>query len=165
MAYSGIYKVKNRSKYKGDPDKVVYRSHWEKLTFMWCDNNTSIRKWCSEEVVIPYFYDVDKRYHRYFVDLLIHFEDRTVLVEIKPKKETAPPKNRGKKSPQYLQESLTYVKNVNKWKAAKEYASDRGWVFEIWTEDVLQEMGIMKKNLKPIKKLKPLKRAKPKKKT
>ena len=30
MAYSGRYKVKHRSKYKGDPDKVIFRSLWER---------------------------------------------------------------------------------------------------------------------------------------
>jgi hypothetical protein len=29
---------------------------------------------------------------------------------------------------------MTYVKNINKWEAANEYAKDRGWKFVIWTE-------------------------------
>ena len=32
--------------------------------------------------------------------------------------------------------------NTSKWEYAKEYAKDRGWVFEIWTEDELKEKGI-----------------------
>ena len=32
--------------------------------------------------------------------------------------------------------------NTSKWKYAKEYARDRGWGFEIWTEDELKEKGI-----------------------
>lgn len=156
MAYSGVYKVKNRNKYRGDPDKVVYRSLWEKQCFAWCDRSTEVKFWSSEEVVIPYFYDVDKRYHRYFVDLLIEFQDKTVLVEIKPKKETEPPKSKSRKTKRYIQEGLTYVKNRNKWDAAKSYAADRNWHFEIWTEDTLKQMGIMKKGLKPLKPLKKL---------
>ena len=43
--------------------------------------------WNSEEVVVPYKSTVDKKLHRYFVDLLIQMNDKsTYLVEIKPKK-------------------------------------------------------------------------------
>jgi hypothetical protein len=47
MAYSGKYKVKHRSKYKGDVDNVVYRSMWERNAFKWCDNNPNIKHWSS----------------------------------------------------------------------------------------------------------------------
>jgi len=133
---------------------------WEAKCFSWCDKNPNIKSWSSEETVIPYFYEVDKRRHRYFVDLRINYKDgRTVLVEIKPKKETSPPKvsPTGKKTKRYINEGLTYIKNVNKWKAANEFAKDRGWEFQVWTEDTLQEMGILPK-WKKMKKLKPLKR-------
>ena len=154
MAYSGKYRVKNIKKYQGDPDKVTYRSSWEKACFIWCDNNTNIEKWSSEEVVVPYKWDIDKKMHRYFVDLKITFKDgKTILVEIKPDKETAPPK-RPDKSRRYINEAMTYVKNMNKWEAANTYAKDRGWEFQIWTEETLHSMGIMKK-LKPLKPLKP----------
>ena len=59
----------------------------------------------------------------------------------------------------YLQEGLTYVKNMNKWHAAEQVCKDNGWHFQIWTEHTLQQMGILPKPLgKPgaIKKLKPL---------
>ena len=72
MAYSGKYRVKNIEKYRGDHTAVVYRSLWEKHAFKWCDNNTDVVEWSSEEVVIPYLYEVDKRPHRYFMDLKIH---------------------------------------------------------------------------------------------
>ena len=152
MAYSGRFKPININKYKGDPTKIVYRSHWEKLCFMWCDSNPKVKSWSSEEVVIPYVYDVDKKYHRYFVDLKIILENQTLLVEIKPDKETKIPTGQ-KRTRRYIGESLTYVKNMNKWKAANEYAKDRGWEFQVWTEHTLQSMGIMKKPLKPLKPL------------
>lgn len=99
MAYSGRYKVKNRSKYKGDADNVVFRSLWERNAFKWCDDNDNVKQWASEEVVIPYFYEVDKRYHRYFMDLkIIYKTGKTVLIEIKPEKETKPPAFNGKKT-------------------------------------------------------------------
>lgn len=154
MAYSGKYKIKNLSKYEGDPTKITYRSSWEKACFVWCDNNPDVHKWSSEEVVVPYKWDIDKKMHRYFVDLKISFKDgKTILVEIKPDKETAPPK-RPDKSKRYIGEAMTYVKNMNKWEAANEFAKDRGWDFQIWTEDTLYSMGILKK-LKALKPLKP----------
>ena len=157
MAYSGKYKVKNMSKYRGDPDKVTYRSSWEKACFIWCDNNPNIKEWSSEEIVVPYKWEIDKRMHRYFVDLKIVFNDgKTLLIEIKPEKETAPPK-RPDKSKRYIGEAMTYVKNMNKWEAANEYAKDRGWEFQIWTEETLYSMGIMKK-LKALKPLKPFRK-------
>jgi len=167
MAYSGHYKVININKYKGDFTKVVYRSLWEKYVFQWCDNNTNVKEWSSEEVVIPYYYDVDKKYHRYFVDLKIVTKEKTMLVEIKPAKETEPPIGE-KRTKKYINEGLTYIKNMNKWEAANEYAKDRGWEFQIWTEKTLQEMSLLPKPMpgkikKPLKKLAPYKRKKSKK--
>jgi len=147
--YQGKYKVKHRSKYRGDPDNIIYRSMWERHCFRWCDNNPSIKNWASEEVVVPYFYEVDKKYHRYFVDLKITFKDgKTIIVEIKPDSQTTPPKFPGRKTKRYINEGMTYVKNMNKWKAAKNFAEDRNWEFQIWTEKTLQSMGIMPKQSK-----------------
>lgn len=162
MAHSGHYKVANPAKYKGDFTNVVYRSLWELYCFQWCDTSSSVKEWVSEEIVIPYFYEVDKKYHRYFIDLKITLTDNTViLVEIKPEKETAAPK-RPDKSKRYITEALTYVKNRCKWEAAEQFAKDRGWKFQIWTEKTLVGMGIMPaytdKTMKPLKPLKPLKK-------
>ena len=165
MAYSGRYIVKNTNKYKGDFTKVTYRSLWERNAMRWCDDNPKVKSWSSEEVVIPYYYDVDKRYHRYFVDLKIITEEKTILVEIKPEKETAPPTGE-RRTKRYINEGLTYIKNMNKWEAAEDYCKDRGWEFQIWTEKTLQEMKLLQKPMPgKLKKLKPLKpyRKKPKK--
>lgn len=154
MAYSGKYRIKNPSKYKGDHTQIVYRSHWEKYCMQYFDTKSEVKEWSSEEVVIPYLYEVDRRYHRYFMDFKVQWDDGSVtLIEVKPKKETAPPTG-NKRTKKYINEGLTYVKNMNKWEAAQEYAKDRGWKFEIWTEETLYSMKIMPK---PIKKLKPLK--------
>ena len=160
--YQGLYKIKNIPKYQGDPSKVVFRSMWERHCFKWCDENTNIKGWSSEETVVPYFYDVDKKYHRYFVDLKITFKDgKTILVEIKPEKQTNAPHKGSGTTKRFVSEAMTYVKNMNKWKAAESFAKDRGWGFQIWTEKSLQEMGIMPKQ----RKLKPLKPIKKKPKT
>ncbi len=145
MTYSGRYKVSNLKKYKGDFNSVYYRSMWERACFKWCDESPKIKEWSSEEVVIPYFYDVDKKYHRYFMDLKIKTnENKIILVEIKPDKQTRPPEGQ-RKTKQYIAEGLAYVKNQCKWRAAKDYAADRNWDFQIWTEHTLQQMGILTK--------------------
>lgn len=162
MAYSGRYKVKNPTKYQGDHSNVVYRSMWERHCMKHFDLSDEVKSWSSEEVVIPYLYEVDKRYHRYFMDFKVTWKDGTIsLIEVKPNKETSPPTGQ-KRTKKYINEGLTYIKNVNKWDAANEYAKDRGWRFEIWTEIELRAMGILPK---PVKRLKPLPpfRKKPKK--
>ena len=167
MAYSGRYTVKNPKKYKGDFTNVIYRSLWEKSVFMWCDNNPKVKGWSSEEIVIPYYYDADKRYHRYFPDIKIIFEDKILLVEIKPEKETVTPTG-PKRTKRYINEGFTYIKNMNKWEAAEAYCKDRNWQFQIWTEKTLQEMGLLTKPVpgkikKPLKRLPPYSRKKRKK--
>jgi hypothetical protein len=37
---------------------------------------------------------------------------------------------------------MTYIKNQSKWEAAKEYAENRGWKFDIWTEKTIKGLGI-----------------------
>ena len=86
-------------------------------------------------------------------------ENQTLLVEIKPDKETRPPKGQ-KRTKKYINEAFTYVKNMNKWEAAQKYSADRGWVFQIWTEKTLQEMKIMPKYIKPLKPLGPVRKKK-----
>jgi hypothetical protein len=99
--------------------------------------------WSSEEVVIPYRCKTDGRIHRYFVDVKFQFADgRIMLIEVKPAKEVSPPKNTGRKTRRYITEVMTYAKNISKWEAAAEYAADRGWIFEIWDENMLRKLGM-----------------------
>jgi len=142
MSYKGRYKVKNPSKYKGNPTQVIFRSLWERQVFRWCDENSSVLQWSSEEIIIPYRCKTDRKLHRYYPDVYIKTKDKEYLIEIKPKKETVPPRDRSKKTKTYLNEVMTYIKNTSKWDAAKEYCEDRGFIFDIWTEDTLKKMGI-----------------------
>ncbi len=142
MSYKGRYKIKNPDKYAGDPTKVVYRSLWERNAFRWCEDNPKVKLWNSEEVVVPYVSTVDKKLHRYFVDLLIQMDDKqTYLVEIKPKNQTIAPKKR-RKTKKYINEVLTYAKNNDKWEAADQFAKHKGWKFQVWTEETLKNLGI-----------------------
>jgi len=143
MSYRGKFSPDSPSKYRGDVTNIVYRSLWERQVFRWLDHNSDVKSWSSEEVVIPYRCKTDGKIHRYFVDIKFELKDgRIFLVEIKPKKETTPPKNPGKKTRKYITEVMTYAKNISKWEAAREYANDRGWSFSIWTEETLKSMGI-----------------------
>ena len=143
MSYSGKYKIKKPEKYAGNPNKVVYRSLWERQAFKWCENNPKVKMWNSEEVVVPYKSTVDKKLHRYFVDLLIQLENKeTYLIEIKPKNQTIPPKKRSRKTKKYINEVVTYAKNQDKWEAATQFAEHKGWKFQVWTEETLKNLGI-----------------------
>lgn len=141
--YRGKYQVKYREKYEGDPSLIVYRSLWERQVFKWCDTTPEVVCWNSEETIIPYRCRSDGKMHRYFVDLKIVFADgKTYLIEIKPKKQTIEPRIQTRKTRAYITEVLTYAKNLSKWEAASEYCADRGWLFEIWTEETLKKLGI-----------------------
>lgn len=162
--YKGLYKVKHPEMYKGDATVVEYRSGWEKAAFIWLDGNKEVEWWSSEEFVVRYYYDVDKQYHRYFVDLTIKWKSgKVVLVEIKPKKQTRPPKVKRPKSKRALNEAYAWIMNCNKWEAADKIAKDNGWEFLIWTEDDLERFGILKKQpgkIKPMKKMTPYRKKK-----
>lgn len=141
--YSGSWRPKHPEKYNGNIDMIHYRSLWERNTFRYMDKATWVKWWQSEETVIPYICSTDRKPHRYFVDLTIRTNTgRTILVEIKPHAQTQPPKRKK------LNEALTYMKNTSKWKYAKQYADDRGYEFQIWTENELEAMGIKTMSMK-----------------
>lgn len=141
--YKGKYRIKKPEKYAGDYTNVTYRSLWERQAFRWCEDRPDVVSWSSEETVIPYRCKTDNKVHRYFIDLKIKFSNgRIVLVEIKPKSQTQPPKKPTRQTKRYINEVMTYVKNESKWKAATKYCDDRGYHFEIWTEDTLKGLGI-----------------------
>ena len=142
MSYSGKFKPKNYKKYKGDPTKIYYRSLWERRFMVYCDNNSKIIEWGSEEIIIPYKSPLDKKTHRYFPDFYVKYinKDKQVvreIIEVKPKKHLSPPKVPKRKTKRYLNEVATYIKNQAKFKAAEEYCKDRRYGFRILTEEQL----------------------------
>jgi hypothetical protein len=107
-----------------------------------CDLNETVVRWGSEEVVIPYISPLDKKPHRYYVDFIVEMRTaqgavKTMLIEVKPKKQCCEPKKPKRKSRNYLYEMQTWITNSAKWKAATEAASSRGWEFKVLTEDDL----------------------------
>lgn len=142
MAYSGKFTPRNPKKYVGDHKNIIYRSSWECRVMDWLDRNPSIVSWASEELVVPYISPIDGRYHRYFPDFLVKVltkdgKTKTLILEIKPKKQSVEPQKKKRVTKQYIQEVATWSVNQAKWKAAEEYALDRGWEFKVLTEEHL----------------------------
>lgn len=142
MAYSGRFSPSNPAKYLGDFRNIIYRSSWECKVMNWLDKNPSIIAWGSEELTVPYKSPVDGRYHRYFPDFVVKVRTKentlkTMMLEVKPKKQTLPPEPKKRKTKQYINEVATWGVNQAKWKAAKEYCLDRGWEFRVLTEEHL----------------------------
>lgn len=142
MAYSGRYIPTNTKKYKGNVDKIYYRSLWERKFMVYCDRNDSILEWGSEEVIIPYISPLDGRRHRYFPDFYIKVRQQNgtikkILIEVKPKKYCGPPDVPKKKTKRFVNEVRQWGVNQAKWEAAIEWCNDRGIEFKILTEDHL----------------------------
>lgn len=140
MAYSGRYVPKNIKKYKGNPDKIYYRSLWERNFMVYCDNRSAILEWGSEEVIIPYISPLDGRRHRYFPDFYIKVKQsdgsiKKIIIEVKPKKQCGPPPIPKRKTKRFINEVRTWGVNKAKWEAAIEWCEDRGMEFKILTED------------------------------
>lgn len=137
----GKYKVKNKEKYKGDYDKVFYRSSWELQFMVWLDKTETVLYWQSEELVIPYLSPVDNKYHRYFIDFWARMKtnngEKDFIIEIKPKIQTSPPKIPKRKTKQWLDKVATFAINQSKWESAETYANQRNMKFMVLTEDHL----------------------------
>lgn len=142
-SYKGKFTPQNPKKYNGNPDNIIYRSSWELRCMKWFDDNPNIIWWSSEELAIPYYSPVDQRMHRYFPDFIIKVKrtDETIMtyvVEVKPEAQTKKPTQK-RKTKQFIKESITYVVNQMKWKAADEFCHAHGWQFKIVTE---KDLGI-----------------------
>ena len=97
MAYSGLFRPRHPEKYMGDHTNIVYRSSWEARVMNKLDLSSWCIAWASEEMTIPYVSPVDGKYHRYFPDFLVKYRDKngitkTMMIEVKPQKQTEPPK-------------------------------------------------------------------------
>ena len=140
MAYKTKYKIKNKTKYIGNPSNIICRSLWERRLCRYLDENINITKWGSEELSIPYYSSTDKKMHKYYPDFIIEKQnkngtDKVCIIEVKPKKQTKPPKKPKKKSKNYINECIRYTINLEKWDAAEIFCKKRNWDFIIITED------------------------------
>jgi len=142
MAYSGRYVPKNPNKYLGDSKSIFYRSLWERRVMVHLDENSGVVEWSSEEIIIPYVSPVDGKWHRYFPDFFVRVKNKSgllesMILEVKPKSQSAPPTKRNRVTQKYITEVMTWGVNEAKWKAAVEYCKDRSWTFKVITEEDL----------------------------
>lgn len=141
-----VYRPVNTKKYVGNPPYAVCRSSWETIFCKWADHNPAVVEWVSEPMGIPYVDPTERDYRgmpkkrRYFPDFIVKVLNKqgkidTHLVEVKPHKETVPPragKNKSQKTKIY--EAKTWGTNQAKWQAAERYCKSKGWYFRILTE-------------------------------
>ena len=87
MAYKGIYKPTHPKKYADththththDPNRIIYRSNWERKFMVYCDRNDDIVYWASEELIIPYYNPVTKKFIDIFPTLSLKLLKASVL--------------------------------------------------------------------------------------
>ena len=144
MAYKGRYNPVNPKKYKGNSQNIIYRSLWERKFMVYCDTNDKILEWGSEEIIIPYISPWDGKVHRYFPDFYIKVKQssgniKKFIIEVKPKKQTRPPKPVERKTKRWIKEVRTFGINEAKWKHATKWCKDNDMEFKILTEE---ELGI-----------------------
>lgn len=128
----GIIDAKGLKKYadtyKSDP--IIYRSGLELQFIQYCENNPSILKWASEPIKIPYYSRLDKKECNYYPDYILENKlGNKVIVEVKPYQQTVKPDMTDNI---WLKEQ--WVKNLDKWTAAKQFAEKNNMKFIIVTE-------------------------------
>lgn len=142
--YKGRFRPQKPEKYRGNADNIIYRSSWELRCMKFFDSQENIIWWSSEELVIPYFFHLDQRMHRYFPDFVIRVRRKdgsvmTYVIEVKPESQTKKPTQK-RRTKKYITEATTYIKNQAKWKAAEKFCHEQGWQFQIITE---KQLGII----------------------
>ena len=138
MAYKGKFSPQNPKKFKGDYTKIIYRSGWELKFMNYLDRQPEVISWSSEEVIIPYKSPIDNRFHRYYPDFWVKTLKGESLIEIKPKRQTQPPKENPKHRRRYLKEVKTWGINSAKFAAAEQFCKSKGWEWRIITDDVFK---------------------------
>jgi hypothetical protein len=154
-AKKGWYKVINSEKvmipqddhmksFRINENKVElnYKSSLEYKAIKYADYNKHVVKFSLEPFAIKYIKPTDGKYHRYYIDLFLEFSSGDkLIVEIKSKSETLPPKKpkktTNKSTKNYQKALMTYSINMAKWTAAREFAEKNKIKFVILTEEQL----------------------------
>ena len=111
-------------------DPIIYRSGLELQFIQYCENNSNIVKWASEPLKIPYYSRLDQKECNYYPDYILeNKKGNKVIVEVKPYNQTLKPDLTDTK---WLKEQ--WIKNIDKWTAAKKFAEDHDMKFIIVTE-------------------------------
>ena len=157
-AKQGWYKVLNKQKFimptnesKGVMNSVRinegnleinFKSGLEYKAIKYFDMNKYVVYYGLEPFAIKYYKPTTGKFHRYFVDFFIEFENnQKFLVEIKSSGETIEPKKPSKKTQKailnYQKALQTYIVNQAKWDAATKFCKEKGLKFIILTEKEL----------------------------
>jgi hypothetical protein len=136
----GKFQMTQPEKYVGT--KVpTYRSSWEFSFMKFCDTNTSVQKWASEAVQIPYRDPLTGRQTVYVPDFFIQYVDKlgkmhVELIEIKPASQSILERV-GKNKYNQAQ----FVKNQAKWASANLWCKQQGIKFRVVNENDLFHNG------------------------
>jgi hypothetical protein len=130
-----LFTPMNVEKYKGNVP-LVMRSRYEHQFALWCDNTDKVKWWSSENIRVPYFHPVKGKIVGYWPDFIINIDNKIVLIELKPQRETIAPKMSRRKS--LLREQTIFKINMAKWKAAKAFCDKYGWEFKIIVNESLK---------------------------
>ncbi len=130
--HQGVIDPKTLTKYANEckDEPVIYRSSLELQFVNYVENNPSVVKWASEPMKIPYFSRLDNKQQNYYPDYVLENKDgHKVIVEVKPYGQTKKPKPTDSA---WLKQA--WVKNCDKWAAAKAFADKHDMKFIIVTE-------------------------------
>jgi len=130
--HQGIVDPKKLTKYydscKNEP--VIFRSGLEYQFIQFCENSPTVKKWASEVLSIKYYSRLDGKECNYYPDYVIeNSKGVRCVVELKPYNQTVKP---DMTDSQWLKEQ--WIKNVDKWNAAKKFCENNGLKFIIITE-------------------------------
>lgn len=130
--HQSIIDPKTTKKYydclKSEP--IIARSGLEVNFINYVESNPSVKKWASEPIQIPYFSRLDNKQQNYYPDYVLENKDgNKVIVEVKPYAQTKKPKPTDSA---WLKQA--WIKNCDKWAAAKAFAEKRNMKFIIVTE-------------------------------
>jgi len=133
---NGKFTPKNPDKYIGTK-LPIYRSSWEWNFCNFCDTHSSVQKWASEAIRIPYKDPLTGKNTVYVPDFFIQYLDKNnkmmvELIEIKPASQTLMERT-GKSRYNQAQ----FIKNQAKWQAASIYCKQQGIKFRVLTENDL----------------------------
>jgi hypothetical protein len=104
----------------------VSRSGWERAYYAYLDSNPDVVAFYVEYAKIPYVSNkATGRTRNYIPDVIIKYDNRDEMVEIKPKRQ------------------LNKLINVKKFEAARKYCETFGMKFRIITEVELKELGLI----------------------
>lgn len=139
----GVFSPRNKEKYRGN-SQPIYRSSYELKFMLWCDRNSNVIEWGSENVIIPYVSPLDNRVHRYYVDNYVCIKEGDVvikyLIEIKPSTQTVQPQlKKGQHKKTFEKNTIVWLKNKAKWESAQKFCEQKGYKWLLLTE---KELGI-----------------------